>query len=86
LYIVLKPYYLLGSVTVGDKFATGTNHGSPHDYDTHVPLLVYGPGVAGGKRDEAVTPLHSAAIGAHFLEIRAPKDAEYGLPKSLLTK
>ena len=85
-YVVLKPYYLLGSVTVGDKLATGTNHGSPHEYDTHVPLLVYGPGVAGGKRDEAVTPLHSAAIGAHFLGIAAPKDAEYGLPKSLLTK
>ena len=85
-YIVLRPYHLIGAVTLGASIATGTTHGSPHAYDTHVPLLVYGPGVAGGKRDEAVTPLHSAAIGAHFLGTKAPKDAEYGLPKTLMGK
>jgi hypothetical protein len=86
LYIVLKPYHLVGNVTVNDKLATGTTHGSPHEYDTHVPLLVYGPGIAGGARDEAVTPLHSAAIGADFLGVKPPKDAEYGLPKTLKRK
>ena len=85
-YIVLRPYHLIGAVTLGASIATGTTHGSPHAYDTHVPLVVYGPGVAGGKRDEAVTPLHSAAIGAHFLGTKAPKDAEYGLPKTLMGK
>ena len=85
-YVVLKPYHLLGIVSVGVKLATGTNHGTPHDYDTHVPLLVYGPGVAGGKRAEVVTPLHGAAIGAHFLGTKPPKDAEYGVPKTLAEK
>ena len=86
LCVVLKPYHLISAVTLGEIFSTGTNHGSPHEYDTHVPLLVYGPGVIGGTRVEAVTPLHSAAIGAYFLGTRTPRDAEYGLPKSLLGK
>ena len=86
LYVVLKPYHLISAVTLGEILSTGTNHGSPHEYDTHVPLLVFGPGVTGGTRVEAVTPLHSAAIGAYFLGTRTPADAEYGLPKSLLGK
>ena len=86
LYVVLKPYHLISALALGDNFATGTTHGSPHEYDTHVPLLVFGPGIPGGKRDEAVTPLHSAAIGAYFLGAKPPKDAEYGLPKTLIEK
>ena len=86
LYVVLKPYHLISSLALGDNFATGTTHGSPHEYDTHVPLLVFGPGIPGGKRDEAVTPLHSAAIGAYFLGTKRPKDAEYGLPKTMIEK
>ena len=45
LFVVLKPYHLLSPL-----LATGTNHGMPHDYDTHVPLVVYGPGVRPGPR------------------------------------
>lgn len=82
LYVVMKPLYLLG----GDATTTGTNHGSPHDYDTHSAFLAYGPGIAGGKRDEKVTPLHAAAILAHFAGVPKPKDAEYDLPKTLLAK
>ncbi|MCS6853122.1 MAG: alkaline phosphatase family protein [Gemmataceae bacterium] len=76
--VVPKPYYLLGN-----QFATGTTHGTPHPYDTHVPLLVYGPGVRGGGRDEAVTPQATAAILARALGVAAPPQAEVGLPASL---
>lgn len=34
---VLKPYWRMG------VRSTGSTHGSPHDYDTHVPILFYGP-------------------------------------------
>jgi len=85
-YIVLKPNYLLETRSPDLERATGTTHGSPHEYDTHVPLLIYGPGVAGGKRDEAVTPLHAASIGAYFLGTKTPKDAQYEVPKTLLAK
>jgi len=86
LFVVLKPYHLIGGVTVGDKIATGTTHGSPHEYDIHVVFLAYGPGVAGGMRGEKVTPLHAAAILADFAGVPKPKDAEYDLPKTLWAK
>lgn len=82
-FVVLKPYRLIGAVTIGDKFATGTTHGSPYEYDTNAPLLVYGPGVPGGKRAEKVTPLHAAPVAASFLGIPPPADALYGVPKTL---
>jgi predicted AlkP superfamily pyrophosphatase or phosphodiesterase len=80
-YVVLKPYYLLSS-----PLALGTTHGTPHAYDTHVPLLVYGPGVRGGKRDEAVTPQATAALFARFLGVRAPATAEFPVPATLDAK
>jgi len=86
LYIVMKPYHLLETRSPDVKLATGTTHGSPFEYDTHVPLLVFGPGIAGGIREEAVTPLHCASIGAHFLGTKPPVDAWYGVPKTLLGK
>src|SRR5205823_5479873 len=61
--VVLKPYHLLGNPL--DK---GTTHGSPHPYDTHVPLLIYGPGIRPGVRDEAVSPLAVPAILARSLK------------------
>lgn len=78
--VVLKPYYLLDSLT------TGTNHGTPHPYDRHVPLIVYGPGIPGGERTEKVTPLHAATIGASLLKIPPPRDAMYPVPTTLYPK
>jgi hypothetical protein len=82
--IVTKPYYLLSTTL------TGTIHGTPHPYDTHVPLVVYGPGVrpesAGapsGPCPEAVTPQATAAILAHALGVPAPDKAEAPVPKRL---
>src|SRR5207237_3146731 len=77
-YVVLKPYYLLTS-----PLAPGTTHGTPHDYDTHVPLLVYGPGVKGGVRDEPVTPQATAAVFARFLGVKPPASAEFPVPATL---
>ena len=34
----------------------GTGHGSPHDYDRHVPIVLMGPGVRPGPRDADVGP------------------------------
>jgi hypothetical protein len=76
--VVLKPYYLLSF-----PFVTGTTHGTPHAYDTHVPLLVYGPGVRPGVHEEAVTPLATATILAHGLGIPPPARAQDPLPETL---
>jgi hypothetical protein len=75
--IVPKPYYL-----ITDRL-TGTTHGSPHPYDTLVPLLVYGPGVRAGVRGDAVTPQAAVPILAHMLRIKPPADAECGVPEKV---
>lgn len=48
---VMKPYHYDG------RYLSGTGHGTPHPYDTHVPLMLYGPGVKAGERTEPATPL-----------------------------
>ena len=77
-YVLLRPFDLPGKAG-----ATGTTHGTPYGYDTWVPLLAYGPGVPGGRRDEPVTPQAAAAILARFLGVPAPDGAEYGVPATL---
>ncbi len=71
LVMVLKPYYLLSPVV-----ATGTDHGTPHPYDTHVPLLIYGPRIRKGVRKEPVAPQATAVILARSLGIKPPSGAD----------
>ncbi len=81
--VVTKPYHLIGEVISGKVDNYRTTHGSPHPYDTHVPLLVYGPGVRAGARDERVTPLAVASILARGLGISPPDGAEAPVPEGL---
>jgi hypothetical protein len=60
-----KPYWL-------DRDKTGTNHGSPYNYDTHVPLLWLGVGVTPGVRTERVGVDDLAPTLAHILGLPAP--------------
>jgi predicted AlkP superfamily pyrophosphatase or phosphodiesterase len=48
--LVLKPYHLCMSKS------EGTTHGSPYEYDTHVPLIFYGNGAKPGQLSGAVSP------------------------------
>lgn len=80
-YLVLKQWYLPSSA-----LSTGTTHGTPYFYDTHVPLLVYGPGIPGGTRDEATTPQAMAAIFARWLGVPNPNKAEFPVPATLEKK
>jgi predicted AlkP superfamily pyrophosphatase or phosphodiesterase len=81
-YVLVKPYYLL-SPPLSPKLAYRTTHGTPHLYDTHVPLLVYGPGVRPGIRRDAVTPQAAAAILARGLGIELPPGANVRVPQGL---
>src|SRR5262249_43513377 len=75
--IVSKPYYLITTLK------SGTNHGTPHPYDTYVPFLVLGPGIGHGIRDDAVTPQATAAILAKALGMAPPEKAEIKVPEHL---
>ncbi|HQR05748.1 MAG TPA: alkaline phosphatase family protein [Gemmatales bacterium] len=59
---IMKPYHFLVS-----KYTTGTTHGSPHEYDTHVPLVFFGAGVVPGRRMEKVSPQLASVGLAHTL-------------------
>lgn len=77
--IVLKPYHLDSDPKTG----TGTSHGTPHPYDTHVPLIVFGTNVKPGIHREEVVPAAIAAIFAKALGIAPPAKAEYSTPEGL---
>lgn len=66
---VLKPYFVT-------SWPAGTNHGSPYDYDTHVPQLWYGFGVPKGVHPERVGVDDIAPTMSALLHIPAPPEAK----------
>lgn len=50
----------------------GTHHGSHHDYDTHVPLVFWGAGVAAARVNTASTPYDLAPTLAAALGVKLP--------------
>jgi predicted AlkP superfamily pyrophosphatase or phosphodiesterase len=78
--LVLQPYCLMTTKL------TGTTHGSPHSYDTHVPLMVLGPGVRPGARRQRVSPEQAAVILARALGLKPPAKAAVTVPEGLFEK
>lgn len=61
LVVTLEPYWYWGS-------GTDAQHGSPWDYDAHVPVVLYGPPFRPGRYEETVlavdlVPTLAAALG-----------------------
>ena len=70
--LVVKPYWLFGTT-----HTTGTTHGSPHAYDTHVPMLLYGPRWIGtGRVDARGEGVDLAPTLARLIGTSAPAAAE----------
>ena len=68
---VLKPNWMMTSSS------SVTTHGSPHPYDTHVPILFYGPAwVKAGRRDARVEVADIAPTLAQMLGVPAPAASE----------
>jgi len=63
-----KPYFF--------SKLTGTTHGTPYNYDNHVPLVWYGVGVKPGIRTERIGEDDLAPTLANLLGIPAPPRAE----------
>lgn len=62
---VLKPFFI-------DRTSPGTTHGTPHDYDTHVPLLWHGAGVKPGVHATRTGVDDLAPTLSHLLGLPAP--------------
>lgn len=59
------------------SWPTGTTHGSPHPYDTHVPILFHGPAwVRPGRVDSRVEAVDIAPTLAAILGVDAPAQSE----------
>jgi predicted AlkP superfamily pyrophosphatase or phosphodiesterase len=67
LTVVQEPYYLFGS--------SGTSHSTPYDYDTHVPVLFYGPGIKSGVQRGKVYVNDIAPTLASIFEVETPSGA-----------
>jgi phosphoglycerol transferase MdoB-like AlkP superfamily enzyme len=52
---------MLGSITA--------THGTPHDYDRHVPMILLNAGVKAGKHAQRVSPADIAPTLARLLRI-----------------
>jgi predicted AlkP superfamily pyrophosphatase or phosphodiesterase len=76
-FVVLEPYRVVRSEDAAE-------HGAPWTYDTHVPLLLAGPGIAPGRKDDPVSPEDLAPTLAWLLGIGPPGAAEGRLLRSAL--
>lgn len=70
--LVLQPWWMLSSGQLG------ATHGSPHEPDTHVPLMLYGPRVLRkpAQVDAPVLLVDLAPTLAHLLGIAAPSTVQ----------
>jgi predicted AlkP superfamily pyrophosphatase or phosphodiesterase len=64
LIILQEPYYLFD--------ATGTSHGTPYNYDTHVPLIFLGPQIKAGTYSQRVAVNDVAPTLATILQVEQP--------------
>jgi len=63
-FVLQEPYYLFD--------ATGTTHGTPYNYDTHVPIIFFGTRIKPGVYSEPVAVNDIAATLAAILDIQEP--------------
>ena len=71
--LLTRPFYFWGSY--GDR-ETGSTHGSPYEYDTHVPLILWGAGVRPGTYAMNTDIVDLAPTLASILGVAAPAGSE----------
>ena len=68
LFIIAEPYWVFEK--------SGASHGSPFNYDSHVPVIFMGQGIQPGRYDRAIAVNDVAPTLAAILEIETPSGAE----------
>lgn len=64
LEIILEPYWM--------RQATGTTHGTPYNYDAHIPLILMGRGIKPGRYPGRVALNDLAPTLASLIDVDAP--------------
>ena len=68
LHLIPKPYYL----ATGSGGGRGTNHGTPYEYDSHIPLIFVSPGMKPKVVERSVRTVDLAPTLADLLGIAFP--------------
>jgi predicted AlkP superfamily pyrophosphatase or phosphodiesterase len=68
--VLLKKYIYM------DDRSGGTGHGTPYDYDRHIPVVFMGPGIKPGKYDQPCGPEDIAPTLAALLGLDYPKESD----------
>ncbi len=69
-FVVYKKYFLVNARQ------TGTSHGSPYDYDRHVPVIFFGKGVKAGYIPDRISVVDLAPTLARLMGLAPPKDVD----------
>jgi Type I phosphodiesterase / nucleotide pyrophosphatase len=77
--VIQEPYWLFGGTS-------GTSHGTPFGYDTHVPVIFMGPGIKPGKYFDSVTVNDIAPTLATLLSLEIPSGAAGRVLAEMFTK
>lgn len=64
LFIVVEPYWLFEQ--------RGTSHGTPYNYDSHVPVIFLGRGIRPGRYHQHVATMDVAPTLAALLDVEPP--------------
>ena len=78
LFVVPDPYWMFSTA--------GTTHGTPFNYDTHVPVIFMGPGIKPGIYHQTIIPNDIAPTLATLLEIEVPRGSVGRALHEILTK
>jgi hypothetical protein len=78
--VIQEPYWLIGSRR------SGTTHSTPFDYDSHVPLIFFGPGVKPGRYYATAAVNDAAPTLATMLDIEIPSGSVGRVLGEMLTR
>jgi arylsulfatase A-like enzyme len=67
-FVLMDPYWLPGT--------TGTTHGTPFNYDTHVPVILMGPGIRPGRYNQNISVTDIAPTLSTLLDLEMPSGAD----------
>jgi len=70
IYIVYKPHTIV-------SYQSGTTHGSPYNYDSHVPLMIYGKGIGPAQYNSSCSPAAIAPTLHHILKLPPLEKSAY---------
>ncbi|WP_270727587.1 alkaline phosphatase family protein [Shimia sp. Alg240-R146] len=76
IYIVFEPHWFIADF---DGLTVASAHGSPWAYDSHVPIIVAGPGITQARVSRRVETVDVAATIATYLGTKLPSGA-FGAP------